>query len=241
MGGAERVISLLLKQLVYDYDVTLVLLSDDIEFDIPKEVNVHVLGKSNILKNKPPLSKLKSTVMFIYKYYRIVKREKFDIAMSFLALPNIINSIIANHVSHKNTHTIVSERCYPSEMYKSGTFAMKMAKIFYPIFYNKNDRLFSNSIHINEDLKDNFGIKIPMNVIYNPIEIIEPKQFEDSYNKNQPFNIIPIAIKPCPNEIRVTMVVTFSLNHPLMKSAYKPKGVTKAYSKYPSGLLCAVL
>jgi len=193
MGGAERVISLLLKHLVHDYDVTLVLLSNDIEFDIPSEVKLHVLGKSNILKNKPPHSKLKSTVMFIYKYYKIVKREKFDIAMSFLALPNIINSIIANYVNHKNTHTVISERCYPSEMYKSGTFAMKMAKIFYPVFYNKNDRLFSNSIHINEDLKTNFGINIPMNVIYNPIEVIHPKQFKDSYNGNRPFKIINVG------------------------------------------------
>ena len=193
MGGAERVISLLLKHLVHDYDVSLVLLSDDIEFDIPKEVKLHVLGKSNILKNKPPLSKLKSTVMFIFKYYRIVKREKFDIAMSFLALPNIINSIIANHVSHKNTHTVISERCYPSEMYKNGFFSMKMAKIFYPIFYNKNDRLFSNSVHINEDLKENFGIKIPMNVIYNPIEIIQPKPFKDSYNGNGEFKLINVG------------------------------------------------
>ena len=193
MGGAERVISLLLKHLVHDYDVTLVLLSDDIEFDIPEDVKLHVLGKSNILKNKPPLSKLKSTVMFIFKYYRIVKREKFDIALSFLALPNIINSIIANHVSHKDTHTVISERCYPSEMYKNGFFSMKMAKIFYPIFYNKNDRLFSNSVHINEDLKNNFGIKVPMNVIYNPIEIVHPKSFKDTYNGSGEFRIINVG------------------------------------------------
>lgn len=193
MGGAERVISLLLKHLVHDYDVTLVLLSDDIEFDIPEQVKVHVLGKSNILKNKPPHSKLKSTVMFIRKYYKIVKREKFDIALSFLALPNIINSIIANHVSHKDTHTVISERCYPSEMYRKGSFAYRMAKIFYPIFYNKNDRLFSNSVHINNDLKSNFGIKIPMNVIYNPIEIVHPKQFKDTYDGERPFKIINVG------------------------------------------------
>lgn len=193
MGGAERVISLLLKHLVHDYDVTLVLLSDDIEFEIPEQVKVHVLGKSNILKNKPPHSKLRSTVMFIRKYYKIVKREKFDIALSFLALPNIINSIIANHVSHKDTHTVISERCYPSEMYRKGSFAYRMAKIFYPIFYNKNDRLFSNSVHINEDLKSNFGIKIPMNVIYNPIEIVHPKQFKDTYDGQRSFKLINVG------------------------------------------------
>ena len=193
MGGAERVISLLLKHLVHDYEVTLVLLSNDIEFEIPKGVKIHVLGKSNILKNKPLHSKLKSTIMFVYKYYKIVKREKFDVVMSFLALPNIINSIITNYANHRNTFTVISERCYPSEMYKNGTFSMKMAKIFYPMFYNKNDRLFSNSVHINEDLKRNFGIKIPMNVIYNPIEIEHPKQFKDTYNSQDSFKIINVG------------------------------------------------
>jgi N-acetylgalactosamine-N,N'-diacetylbacillosaminyl-diphospho-undecaprenol 4-alpha-N-acetylgalactosaminyltransferase len=47
--------------------------------------------------------------------------------------------------------------------------------------------LFSNSVYINEDLKDNFGIKIPMEVIYNPIELpnktIEPKSLNIQTNK----------------------------------------------------------
>jgi N-acetylgalactosamine-N,N'-diacetylbacillosaminyl-diphospho-undecaprenol 4-alpha-N-acetylgalactosaminyltransferase len=263
MGGAERVISLLLKELVHDYDVTLVLLSDDIEFDIPDAVNVLTLGKSNILKNKPPHSKLMSTVMFIYKYYKIVKREKFDITMSFLALPNIINSIIANHVNHKNTHTVISERCYPSEMYKSGKFSMKMAKIFYPIFYNKNDRLFSNSVHINEDLKNNFGIKIPMNVIYNPIEIQHPNQFVDSYNGEAPFKIINVgshshaknqelilnALRTLDNTVELTILGTGNLTqnlsdyiqtHAIQNSIHMP-GKVKNVGEYLNASDCFIL
>ena len=262
-GGAERVISLLLKHLVHDYDVTLVLLSDDIEFDIPEDVTLHVLGKSNILKNKPPHSKLKSTVMFIYKYYKIVKRGNFDIAMSFLALPNIINSIIANKVNHKDTHTVISERCYPSEMYKTGTFSMKMAKIFYPIFYNKNDRLFSNSVHINEDLKDNFGIKIPMNVIYNPIEIVHPKQFKDTYDSTRAFKIINVgshsyaknqelilnALRQLDNDIALTILGTGNLTKNLknyihehdIKNAVDMPGKVKNVGEYLLNSDCFIL
>lgn len=192
-GGAERVISLLMKHLIHDYEVSLVLLSDDIEFEIPKEVKLYVLGKSNILKNKPPLSKLKSTIQFLHKYRKIAKREKFDAVISFLALPNIINSLISNIHHKKHTKTIISERCYPSKMYENNTFSMRMAQIFYPFFYNKVDVLFSNSIHINEDLKSNFKLKIPMSVIYNPIEIINPKPFNDDYQNSEVFKVINVG------------------------------------------------
>ena len=45
---------------------------------------------------------------------------------------------------------------------------------------------------------------------------------------NQPFNSIPMAINPCPIEIRVTVVMIFDLNHPLIKSKYRSKGVSAA-------------
>jgi N-acetylgalactosamine-N,N'-diacetylbacillosaminyl-diphospho-undecaprenol 4-alpha-N-acetylgalactosaminyltransferase len=68
--------------------------------------------------------------------------------------------------------TIISERGFPSDNVTS-KLSFYISKLFYPILYNRCDKLFSNSVHINNDLKDNFGIKIPMEVIYNPIELPE--------------------------------------------------------------------
>ncbi|MEO6348215.1 MAG: glycosyltransferase, partial [Aquaticitalea sp.] len=42
-GGAERVISLLLKHLVNDFKVSLVLFYDIIEYEIPADVEVRIL------------------------------------------------------------------------------------------------------------------------------------------------------------------------------------------------------
>ena len=178
-GGAERVISLLLKHLVHDFDVTLILLSNNIFFEPPKNLKIIFLGKPDVLVTTSPLRKLKSMAQFVYKYRAIAKKEKFDIVMSFLALPNIINGLVTTKLKSK-PKTIISERCFPSKMYEKNNFAMKIAKTFYPRFYNKTDVLFSNSLHINKDLKDNFGIKIPMELIYNPIEIDDEKPHYDT-------------------------------------------------------------
>ncbi|MFK7833404.1 MAG: glycosyltransferase [Winogradskyella sp.] len=165
-GGAEKVISLLLKVLVKDYNVHLVLLYKEIHFPIPEEVNVTFL--SNKAPNRPFYLKFFETIKFIFAYNRFIKRNNISVSIAFLALPNLINGIVA--ARNKNLKTIISERGFPSDNVTS-KLSLYISKIFYPLFYNRCDKLFSNSYHINKDLKDNFGIKIPMEVIYNPIEI----------------------------------------------------------------------
>ncbi|WP_371312039.1 glycosyltransferase [Winogradskyella pacifica] len=165
-GGAEKVISLLLKKLVIDYNVTLVLFYNTIHFPIPEGVNLVILSKKSA--DRSFLSKTIDSLRFIIKYYRFVKKGRINISISFLAFPNLINGIISS--LNKSVKTIISERGFPSDNVTS-KLSLYISKIFYPIFYNRCDKLFSNSLHINKDLKDNFGVKIPMEVIYNPIEI----------------------------------------------------------------------
>jgi N-acetylgalactosamine-N,N'-diacetylbacillosaminyl-diphospho-undecaprenol 4-alpha-N-acetylgalactosaminyltransferase len=167
-GGAEKVISLLLKKLRTDYNVTLVLFHNTIHFPIPDGITVKVLS------DNPPdrkfFLKFIDTFKYIHKYYRFVKRNNIDISVSFLAFPNLINGIVSTF--NKKVKTIISERGFPSDNVTS-KLSFYISKLFYPILYNRCDKLFSNSVHINNDLKDNFGIKIPMEVIYNPIELPE--------------------------------------------------------------------
>lgn len=173
-GGAEKVISLLLKELIKDFNVTLVLFYNTLHFQVPKEVNIVVL--SNESSDRPFYLKSTDSIKFIYKYNRLLKNKKIDISVSFLAFPNLINGIMS--YLNKSVKTIISERGFPSDNTTS-KLSLYTSKIFYPILYNKCDLLFSNSVHINKDLQDNFGVKIPMEVIYNPIEVpentIDPK------------------------------------------------------------------
>ena len=185
-GGAEKVVSLLIKELKNDFNVNLILFYNVIHFPVPKEVNVVILSKNGI--DAPFYSKLFDSFVFIYKYYHFIKNKNIEISISFLAFPNLINGIIA--IFNKKVKTIISERGFPSDNTTS-KLSLYISKIFYPIFYNRCDALFSNSIHINKDLKDNFGIKIPMEVIYNPIEIPQKTITSETLSNNEKYlNII---------------------------------------------------
>ncbi|WP_179375837.1 glycosyltransferase [Winogradskyella wichelsiae] len=176
-GGAEKVISLLLKELKADYKVTLVMLYNVTHFPIPKEVDVIIFNKNG--PDRPTYLKFVDTISFIIKYYHFVNKQNIAISISFLALPNLINGIMSSF--NRSVKTIISERGFPSDNVTS-KLSLYISKWFYPIFYNRCHKLFSNSIHINKDLRDNFGVKIPMEVIYNPIEI--PKTIIDSNRLN---------------------------------------------------------
>jgi N-acetylgalactosamine-N,N'-diacetylbacillosaminyl-diphospho-undecaprenol 4-alpha-N-acetylgalactosaminyltransferase len=167
-GGAEKVISLLLKELINDYTVFLILMYNEVHFKIPKDVNVIYLTEKPT--NRPFYSKLIDSVNFINKYNKILKYYNIDFAISFLAFPNLINGVIS--IFNKKTKTFISERGFPSDNTTSKT-SLYISKLFYPLLYNQCYKLFSNSVYINEDLKTNFGVKLPMEVIYNPIEIPE--------------------------------------------------------------------
>lgn len=165
-GGAEKVISLLLKELKNDYKVSLVLFYNVIHFPIPNEVEVIVFSKKDV--NRPYYLRFFDFFVFTIKYYRLIKAKNITVSVSFLAFPNLLNGIIA--ILNKKVKTIISERGFPTDNTTS-KLSLSISKIFYPIIYNRCDGLFSNSVHINKDLIDNFGIKIPMEVIYNPIEV----------------------------------------------------------------------
>lgn len=179
-GGAERVISLLLKKLKNDFNVTLVIFYDIVHYDLPDGVDLVVLLPEK-KKTKKLYIKIYDSFKLIFRYNKFIKENNIDISFALLAQPNIINGIMA--IKYKHLKTIISERCYPSIVYKYNRFSMSMTKVLIPMFYNRNDALFSNSVHINADLKENFRVKIPMSVIYNPIEI------------NEKTRVIPESIK----------------------------------------------
>lgn len=184
-GGAEKVISLLLKELVNDFNVTLILFYDDLHFPIPKEVDVEILSKRD--HDIPFYWKAINVIKFTRSYNIIIKSKKIDYAVSFLAYPNLLTGIIS--ILNRKPKTFISERGFPSDN-TSSRLSHYISKIFYPLLYNRCDKLFSNSVHINNDLKVNFGVKIPMEIIYNPIEA--PKKVIDppSLNKSTPLQII---------------------------------------------------
>jgi N-acetylgalactosamine-N,N'-diacetylbacillosaminyl-diphospho-undecaprenol 4-alpha-N-acetylgalactosaminyltransferase len=167
-GGAEKVISLLLKKMVLDFNVTLVLFYNEIHFPIPKQVKVILLSKNAPSRGFP------KKIMDLFKFHKMYERQleegEIKYSLSFLAFPNLINGLLSK--KNRNYATLLSERGFPSDNTTSKA-SFIISKLFYPLLYNRCDRLFSNSTFINQDLKENFNVSIPMEVIYNPLEIPE--------------------------------------------------------------------
>ena len=189
-GGAEKVISVLLKRLIIDYDVTFIMLYNDIHFEIPQEVETIILCR-NSPRNRSTFLKLFDPFRFVIKYNRILRERDIKQAVSFLAYPNLINGIIS--IFNPSIKTYISERGFPSNNVTS-KLSFIISKIFYPLLYNRCYKLFSNSIYINKDLRENFNVKIPMEVIYNPIELpdfpIDPLSLGEN---KQEFKIINVG------------------------------------------------
>ncbi|BFP42763.1 hypothetical protein FGF1_36080 [Flavobacteriaceae bacterium GF1] len=165
-GGAQKVISLLLKELIKDFNVSLVLFYNQVHFDIPKEVDL-VVFSTEPSEERGVFQKFSDFVKFCRNYRKLLRTRNIHYSIAFLAFPNIVSGIVS--LFNKNCKMVISERGFPSDNITS-KLSLYISKTAYPLFYNKCDSLFSNSTHINHDLKKNFGVDIPMEVIYNPIE-----------------------------------------------------------------------
>lgn len=165
-GGAEKVVSLLLDELTKYFDVTLILLYNEIKLPINKNAKIIILSKDGETFKTSRFLRLLDNFKFLFKYPRVLKKEGIEVSVSFLVRQNIMNGIAK--MINPSIKTIISERCFPSIMYNHGATSI-LTKLLIPYFYNKNDKLFSNSIYINNDLITNYNVKIDTSVIYNPI------------------------------------------------------------------------
>ena len=191
-GGAEKVVSLLLDELTNYFDVTLILLYDEIKLPLNKNAKIIILSKPGSTFKTNIFARIIDNIRFIFKYQKTLKDNKIEVAVSFLVRQNIINGIAK--MFNKNLKTIISERCFPSIMYSDQKTTSFLTKLLIPYFYNKNDKLFSNSIYINNDLITNYNLKIDTSVIYNPILTKNRKPRLKSYkNLEDIFNVVTVG------------------------------------------------
>jgi N-acetylgalactosamine-N,N'-diacetylbacillosaminyl-diphospho-undecaprenol 4-alpha-N-acetylgalactosaminyltransferase len=191
-GGAEKVVSLLQEELTNYYDVTLILFYNEIHLPLKRNTKVIVLSKKGETFKTSLVRKIIDYTVFLFKYIKVLKSEKIEVSISFLARQNIMNGIAK--MSNKKLKTIISERCFPSIMYKSFSPISAITKFLIPIFYNKNDLLFSNSVYINKDLIENYKLKISSSVIYNPIITKSKKPKSATYeDQNEIFKIVSVG------------------------------------------------
>lgn len=158
-GGAERVVSVLLKNLSRENrKFYLILLQDKIYYDIPKDVEI---------------IKLNSKYFGALKLKKVVKDNQIDTVISFLGRSNYTN-ILARSAGHK---VYISERVNPSQMHAKGLSGL-INRMLVKKLYKKADLVFTNSLGTRNSLDQDFGIEADrIKVIYNPIDLEKIKDF----------------------------------------------------------------
>jgi len=191
-GGAERQVSILLKELSKKYKIYLVLMNDTIFYEIPKNVEVFYLEKSNPFESG--IKKLLKIPFLAMKYKKFLKEKEIDVSLSFMNRPNYIN-VLANR-------GIVSERINPFEEYKTNSLKDKINRLLVKALYKKAKKVIPNSKGTEIELNKR-GIK-NTEVIYNMLELkqIDKLRNEEIDLQKEKFTFITIGrLEPQKNTI----------------------------------------
>ena len=188
-GGAERVVSILLKELSTSYNITLVLMNDTIFYEIPESVKIVFLGNSNPYENG--LIKLLKLPIYALKYKKVLKDS--DISLSFMNRPNYIN--VFSKLFGNKSKIIISERIAPSKEYPSNNFKDRISKILIKFLYPKANLVVPNAKGIENDLIKYFKLKENIKVVHNPIDILRvlDNQRQDTNFQFDNFSFITIG------------------------------------------------
>lgn len=170
-GGAERVASILLKELsMTDIDIVLVLFSKKYAYGVPSKV------KLRYIDIEPRKNFIYSTVKFfliISKLRKIINEEGPLNILSFMDYANV-TVLLSNIFFRGKAGVIISVRTalslYLHEYSRS--FLNRVISFFVRLLYNKADKIIAVSDFSRNDLIQNFGIR-PEKIItiYNPVDI----------------------------------------------------------------------
>ncbi|CAA6804571.1 MAG: Alpha-1,4-N-acetylgalactosamine transferase PglJ (EC [uncultured Sulfurovum sp.] len=153
-GGAERVVSILLDELKVDYEITLVLMCDKIDYEIPKDIKMVFLENSNPYEHG--IKKLFKLPLLAWRYKKLCESHNVDISLALMSRPSyiaILSKIFGNKVKN-----IISERTTPSMMYGKKNILSKVNKFLIKKLYPKADWIIANAEGNRLDLINNFAI-----------------------------------------------------------------------------------
>jgi N-acetylgalactosamine-N,N'-diacetylbacillosaminyl-diphospho-undecaprenol 4-alpha-N-acetylgalactosaminyltransferase len=167
-AGAERVVSLLLQHLKNEFEIHLALYTKIIEYEIPAEIKI--LDLKQPLKQNKLLRFLKMPAQS-FKVYRYCKKNGINISVAFLYRSCYINAFMKSLWNYKG-RVIMCERIHQTTMQESHSAIYRaFSKIMIMFSYERADMVLANSYAMKMDLIENFKIKTPIKVIYNPIDL----------------------------------------------------------------------
>ncbi len=183
--GAERVVSILIRELKDDFEIKLVLMHDRIDYEIPEDVEVILLDNGEYRESG--VKKLSKIPFLAYSYKEFCQKYDIDLSLSFMNRPNYINALSKSYGNE--AVCVISERIAPSMEYATNSLKDRTNRFLIKTLYPKADMILPNSEGIKADLIENFFIpSSKIEVINNPIDLEkveelknEPCRFDFSY------------------------------------------------------------
>ena len=180
IGGAEKVLRLLIETMKDHYEIHLILKIRHGDMPPLEGVNVFYLTEN---ESKSPINFLFIPFQAL-RYKRYLEKNGISVSYSLLARPNLIASF--TRILGWRGKIILSERSSPVGHYQSyglsGKIILKMIKNL----YGYADLIISNSEGTRISLEETLNVKTRYQVIYNPIHI------EQTKNKSQTPLSIPL-------------------------------------------------
>ena len=189
MGGAERVIVTLLNELVNDYNCYLILIENEIYYELDDRITIIHLNENS---NSNGMIKLLRLPILSFKLSNIIKEHKFTNILSLLTRSNYLNVLSNLFQKHE---TILSEHSLLSMQYANKDLKSIINKSLVHLLYKYADNIITVSKYCKYDLKVNFNVINNVHTIYNPIdiELIRNKKNDDIDIEFKKFTFVTIG------------------------------------------------
>ncbi len=169
LGGAERVVSLLLDELKNypEFEFELILLEDEIFYELPKNIKTTLLSK--LTWKDSALKRTLYIPLLAYKLSRYIKKNEIDFVLSFIYRSDFVN-VFASHLT-KYKYAL-SNRVNASSTYADNSLTSKLNNFLIKSLYPKAPLIINVSHGLKNDLVKNYNIAdTKQEVIYNPYDI----------------------------------------------------------------------
>ena len=189
-GGEERIASILAKHLSESFDLHIVLFNPPIEFDLPKGIKLKILRSYS----QHRFLRLITLPLILFRYFHYCRTERISLSLSFDTLANFINCGLS--ILGWQGKILLREVNYPSTRFQPTSLYGHSSRFLIKKLYPKADKIFVNAQRIATDLKKNFDINVPIELMLNPIDfkLIEQERVITLPNSNTPkFIFISVA------------------------------------------------
>ncbi|MEO7523510.1 MAG: glycosyltransferase [Ferruginibacter sp.] len=167
-AGAERVVANLLNHLNRDkYDIHLVLMNTDIEYEIFADQKIHFIEKSDRYENE--FKKFIKLPGLAYRFAKYCRKQEIEMVLAVMSRPNLIATM--SGLFGNKSKVLISERCYTPFTYNNDTITGRIKVAMLKWLYPKADCILPNSRGTVEALKTFYNVKSDFIPVKNPTDI----------------------------------------------------------------------